>query len=95
MVTEMLMQCSGEKAMASFLSSLRGGILFIPALLILPRFRGLAGVQEAQPLAYILSVIPALFAARRFFMKIPQTDKEETGSENLHDRNLKGNIKNE
>lgn len=76
MVTEMLMQCSGRKLMASFLSSLRGGILFIPALLILPRFRGLAGVQEAQPLAYILSVVPALIAARKFFLSIPAEDRD-------------------
>lgn len=77
MVTEMLMQSSGKKGVASFLSSLRGGILYIPALLILPIFRGLNGVQEAQPLAYVLSVIPAIYYARKFFAKLPKEDRKE------------------
>ena len=75
MVTEMLMQSTGRKGPASLLSSLRGGILYIPALLILPIFRGLYGVQEAQPLAYILSVLPAVYFARKFFKDIPKEDQ--------------------
>lgn len=80
MVTEMLMQSSGQKAAAAVLSSLRGGILFIPALLILPYFRGMYGVEESQPLSYLLSSIPALFIARRFFNNTPNEDfpDEET-----------------
>ena len=74
MITEMLMQSSGKKTPAIVLSSLRGGMLFIPLLLILPEFRGLAGVQEAQPLSYVLSVAPAMFLANRFFLKIPKED---------------------
>lgn len=74
MVTEMLMQTCGKKGAASLLSSLRGGVLYIPVLLILPIFRGLNGVQEAQPLAYILSVIPALYFMYKFFQEIPKED---------------------
>lgn len=76
MVTEMMMQSSGWKGIAAFLSSLRGGILYIPALIILPIFRGLYGVQEAQPLAYVLSVLPAIFYARKFFKSIPKEDEK-------------------
>ena len=74
MVTEMLMQSSGKKIPATVLSSLRGGLLFIPLLLILPAFRGLAGVQEAQPLSYLLAVPFALIMAKDFFEKTPKED---------------------
>ena len=74
MITEMLMQSSGKKIPATVLSSLRGGVIFIPLLFILPALRGLAGVQEAQPLAYILSVPPAVYLAKRFFAKTPNED---------------------
>ncbi|MBO4904944.1 MAG: MATE family efflux transporter [Lachnospiraceae bacterium] len=77
MVTEMLMQSSGKKIPAAVLSALRGGLLFIPILIILPYFRGLYGVQEAQPLSYILSVIPAVFMARWFFKITPAEDLPE------------------
>lgn len=78
MVTEMLMQSSGKKIPATVLSSLRGGILFIPLLLILPVFRHLAGVQEAQPLSYILSVPPAILMANRFFASTPKEDAPDS-----------------
>ena len=77
MVTEMLMQSSGKKIPATVLSSLRGGIIFIPLLFILPSFRGLAGVQEAQPLSYLLSVPPAIFMANSFFRKTPKEDEAD------------------
>ncbi|MCR4807396.1 MAG: MATE family efflux transporter [Lachnospiraceae bacterium] len=60
MVTEMLFQSTGHSSGASILSSLRSGIFFIPALLLLSHFRGLAGIQEAQPLAYLLTFFPSL-----------------------------------
>lgn len=70
MVTEMLMQSTGKKLLASILSSLRSGVLFLPALLILARLRGLAGIQEAQPVAFVLSVAPSIYFAIRFFKQL-------------------------
>lgn len=69
MTTEMLFQSTGNKLFATILSATRNGLLFIPTLLILARIRGLAGIQEAQPLASLLSVIPTLFFAFWFFKK--------------------------
>lgn len=77
MVTEMLMQTTGRKLVASFLSSLRTGLLYIPLMLILPEIRGLNGVQEAQPLAYVLSCPIAVFFAVKFFREIPKEDCTE------------------
>lgn len=74
MVTEMLFQSTGHGLGASVLSSLRSGIFFIPCLLILAFVRGLAGIQEAQPLAYVLSFVPSVFFAIWFFHKLPKED---------------------
>lgn len=74
MITEMLMQTTGKKLIASFLSSLRTGLLYIPLMLVLPEIRGLKGVQEAQPIAYILSCPIAAYFAFKFFKEIPKED---------------------
>ena len=74
MITEMLFQSTGKKLGASILSSLRSGAFFIPAVLILPRIRGLMGVEEAQPAAYVLAFVPAVFFAIWFFRNLPQDE---------------------
>lgn len=73
MNTEMLMQCTGQKLAASLLSMLRNGLVFIPVLLILARLRGIAGIQEAQPLAYVIGFLPGAAAAYLFFKKLNNT----------------------
>ena len=75
MVTEMLYQSTGNKLGAAVLSSMRSGLFFIPALLLLSRFRGLAGIQEAQPLSYVLAFPPAIYLASRLIGKLPK-DRE-------------------
>ena len=74
MTTEMLFQSTGKRLGASFLSALRNGLFFIPLLLILSHFRGLAGIQETQPLAILLSVPVTLPFAVAFFRKLPKED---------------------
>ncbi len=74
MVTEMLMQSTGYRLGASLLSAFRSGLLFIPSILILAHFRGLAGIQEAQPLALILSAPITLPFALYFFGRLPKED---------------------
>ena len=75
MATEMLYQSTGRKLGATVLSAVRSGLLFIPSLLILASVRGLAGIQEAQPLSQILSFPAAIWFAIAFFRKLP---KEQT-----------------
>ena len=74
MATEMLFQSTGHKFGAALLSSLRGGVLFIPVLLLLSRLRGLAGIQEAQPLSLLLSLPVSIPFALRFFRSLPDED---------------------
>ena len=72
MITEMALQSVGKKLGASLLSTLRNGLFFIPLLLILSNIRGLSGIQEAQPLAVTLAVIPSAILAVRFFRELPK-----------------------
>lgn len=70
MTTEMLFQSTGRKLGAIFLSATRSGLFFIPAIIILSTVRGLAGLQEAQAVSFVLSVLPAIFCSRIFFKKM-------------------------
>lgn len=70
MVTEMGFQSTGQRGLATLSSSLRSGILFIPVLLILSYFRGMAGIQEAQPVAYVLSFFVFMVLSRVFLGQI-------------------------
>ncbi len=74
-VTEMQLQSTGQKLQASLLSSLKNGVYFIPAIIILAKLRGLKGIEEAQPVSYILSFLTSLFFASWFFKKIPNDDE--------------------
>ena len=74
MTTEMLFQSTGKRLNATLLSALRSGLLFIPTLLILARIRGLAGIQEAQPLSLLLSFPITIIIAVRFFRTLPKED---------------------
>ncbi len=75
MAAEMLYQSTGHRAGASLMSAARSGLFFIPALLILSRVRGLAGIQEAQPLAYVLAFPLSLYYVLRFLRRIPAEDQ--------------------
>ena len=79
MITEMALQSVGKKLGASVLSTLRNGLFFIPLLLILSNVRGLSGIQEAQPLAVALAVIPSAILAVRFFRELPKNTEQSRG----------------
>ena len=72
MMVEMGFQSIGKKMLASFGSCLRSGLLFIPTLLILKRARGMSGVQEAQPLSFVLTFIVCLFLCRIYLKQVKE-----------------------
>ena len=74
MATEMLYQSTGKKAGASALSSFRGGVVFIPALLILAKVRGLQGIQEAQPASYVITAFASILFIWFYFRRLPSED---------------------
>lgn len=78
MITEMGFQSTGQRALAAFSSSLRSGLIFIPALVLLAHFRGMAGIQEAQPVAFLFSFLISLFTSRIFLKYVCQRQKESS-----------------
>lgn len=74
MVCEMVMQSTGFKLGASVISLMRSGLILIPCIILLTKFRGLKGLQEAQPLSFVLAVIPSVFFGRLYFKKLPKND---------------------
>lgn len=70
MLVEMGFQSTGAKLLASFSSSLRSGVIFIPTLFILANIRGMAGIQEAQPFSFALSFVISLFLCRVYLRRL-------------------------
>ena len=69
-VVTMLFQSIGKSLSALILSTLHGGLLFIPLCLILPSQIGVLGVEIAQPISYILSAAAALPCLIVFLKKL-------------------------
>ena len=59
-LTNMLLQSMGKGIKASICSSARNGIFFIPLILTLPHFFGLAGVEMTQAWADVLAFLLAV-----------------------------------
>lgn len=59
-MSNMMLQTIGKAFKASLLAMARNGIMFIPAVLILPKIFGLTGVEMAQAVADALSLILAI-----------------------------------
>ena len=70
----MLFQTCGLKGRALLLATLRGGLCFIPLLLILAPLLGVTGLQLAQPCADVLTGLISLPFALRFFRDLPRED---------------------
>lgn len=76
MMIEMGFQSTGQKLLAVISSSLRSGIIFIPTILILSKIRGLNGIQEAQPLSFIVTLFISLYLLKIYLGKL----KEQTNN---------------
>jgi len=71
-MTNMLLQSTGKKLTAAFTAMLRSGLYFIPVLLIMSEWKGLFGVQAAQPIADVLSFLTAIPLVLWFFRTLPE-----------------------
>ncbi len=67
----MLFQSIGKSGRATFLSSIRSGLVYIPVLYLLSRSVGLLGIQIAQPIADVISAVVTLPMACSFFHTLP------------------------
>ena len=73
----MLFQSIGQSGAATFLSSLRQGVYYLPLILLLPAAIGLTGVQIAQPLADAGTFVTAIPFLVRFFARLPREDRPD------------------
>ena len=80
-ITEMLFQTTGNSSKASLIALLRNGLLLIIALLVLEPIRGLAGIQEAQPVSFLLAYIPSYIFLIQYLRKLPTEDFDESVGE--------------
>lgn len=69
--TNMMFQSTGKAGKSAILSALRSGLCFIPAVLILPVFLDLLGIQIAQPAADLVTFVVSIPMALKFLRKLP------------------------
>lgn len=69
----MLFQSAGISGKASFLSSLRNGLCFIPVLIILSSLMGLTGIQISQAVADVITFIITLPMILDFMKKLEKS----------------------
>ena len=72
-MSNMMQQSMGRTIPATFLSVARQGFFFIPAVLILPYFFGLTGIQLAQAAADVLTLICAIPIQLYVMNSLPNT----------------------
>lgn len=73
----MLYQSIRKSSIASFLSMLRSGAVFIPTLLLLANVIGLNGILLSQPISDIISSLISIPFIIHFIKKTPPTSKKE------------------
>ena len=70
----MTFQSIGYKFNATFLSTLRNGLIFIPVLLIFNLIWGLSGIQIAQAVSDVITSLICIPFTVNFFSKLPKDD---------------------
>lgn len=76
MISNMTFQSIGRSWQATFLSSCRQGVFFLPLILILPTLWGLTGVELTQPLADLLTAATCIPFLVSFFKELSQKSAE-------------------
>lgn len=79
----MLYQSIRKSTIASFLSLLRSGAVFLPVLIIMTNTFGLNGILLSQPISDIISSIISIPFIVYFIKKTPSTQKKEGNIENI------------
>lgn len=79
-------QSVGNKALASLLSISRQGLFYIPAVLILPKFFGLLGVQTSQSVADAFAFVFAVPFTFMFFENLKKEQAKVGQEENQEEK---------
>ena len=75
--TDMGLQCTGHSAASTFLALCRQGVFFLPMVLTLPHWLGVLGVQAAQPLADVCSMLVCLVLLTGFLRKLKLLEAQQ------------------
>lgn len=75
-MNNMMMQTMGKTVYASILASARQGLFFIPALLVLPQLFGLLGIQMAQAVADLCTVVITTVLCRIVMTQMRREEQE-------------------
>jgi putative MATE family efflux protein len=73
-IANMTFQSIGKSWTATILSSLRQGIFFLPLIIFLPRYIGLAGVQYAQAISDFLTFLVCIPFVSVFFNRLKKKE---------------------
>ena len=73
----MTYQSVGKNKGATFLSALRSGLVFIPAMYILSRVMGLTGIQISQTVTDVITFFVSVPFMVSFFRELPKEDVKE------------------
>lgn len=74
--SNMMLQTIGKPVKASISASARTGLFFVPAILILPQFFGLLGVQMSQAVADLCSFVLCVPLAGTTLLEMKRLEKE-------------------
>lgn len=77
-MTNMTLQTTGKTLPATVIAMARQGIMFIPAVLILPRLFGLDGLLISQSVADVLALVIAVPLMLWFLKDLSRLEKEQT-----------------
>ncbi len=75
--SNMLFQSIGKNRSASFLSTLRSGLVFIPSIVLLSHFLGLTGIEIAQTVSDIISFFITIPFTAVFFKRLGKETESE------------------
>ncbi len=75
--SNMLFQSIGKNRSASFLSTLRSGLVFIPSIVILSHLLGLTGIEIAQTVSDIISFFITIPFTAVFFKRLGKETESE------------------
>ncbi len=84
----MLFQSIGLAGRASFLACLRSGMVFIPTLLLLAQLFHLRGIEWAQSVTDLLSMLTTLPFLIQFLHKLNAMTEKQTADDSIDTRNL-------
>lgn len=84
----MLFQSIGLAGRASFLACLRSGMVFIPTLLLLAQLFHLRGIEWAQSITDLLSMLTTLPFLIQFLHKLNAMTEKQTADDSIDTRNL-------